>query len=335
MAADPPAPVGAANLFVRHPANPILTADSWPYAVNTVFNPGATTTPDGETVLVCRVEDRRGVSHLTVARSHDGVSDWRVDPKPLLEGVESDPTNRWGVEDPRVTRVDAMDAWIIAYTAYGPAGPCVALALTRDFETVEHLGVVMPPEDKNACLLPRKVDGNFILFHRPTSSSSHRADVWLSRSSDLRAWSNPEPVLAARAGTWWDSVRIGMGPPPLETEHGWLGIYHGVRNTVAGPAYRAGLVLLDLADPSVVKHRSPEWILSPTADYERQGDVPNVVFPSGLVHDPATDELRLYYGAADTSIAVATARLSEVLAYLLTCPQDEEKPEAEGRSQKS
>src|SRR5690606_36739062 len=135
--------------------------------------------------------------------SDDGVSGWRVDPKPLLEGDDDDPTNRWGVEDPRVTRVDAMDGWVIAYTAYGPAGPCVALALTRDFETVEQLGVVMPPEDKNACLLPRKVDGNFILFHRPTSSSSHRADVWLSRSSDLRAWSNPEPVLAARAGTWW------------------------------------------------------------------------------------------------------------------------------------
>jgi predicted GH43/DUF377 family glycosyl hydrolase len=328
MSADPSPPTGAgghkaAGLFVRHPANPILTADAWPYPVNTVFNPGATTTPDGETVLLCRVEDRRGVSHLTVARSADGLGDWRIEPTPLLTGDENDPTNRWGLEDPRVTRVDALDGWIIAYTAYGPAGPCVALALTRDFATVEPLGVVMPPEDKNASLLPRPIDGNFVLFHRPTSPRSQRADVWLSRSADLRAWTRPEPVLAARAGTWWDSVRVGMGPPPIETPDGWLGVYHGVRNTAAGPVYRAGLVLLDRDDPSVVRHRSPEWVLSPATNYERQGDVPNVVFPSGLVHDPATDELRLYYGAADTSVAVAVARRAEVLDYLRTCPPDE------------
>lgn len=322
MASDPGPAAGAVDLFVRHPANPILTVAMWPYAANTVFNPGATLTPDGETVLLCRVEDRRGLSHLTVARSADGVTDWRVEPEPLLAPQEDDPINRWGVEDPRITWVESMGGWVIAYTAYGPAGPCVALALTRDFVTVDHLGVVRPPEDKNASLLPRMIDGQFVLFHRPASPDSGRADVWLSRSTDLREWTAPEPVLAARSGAWWDSVRVGMGPPPVETRHGWLGVYHGVRNTVAGPAYRAGLVLLDLANPVVVRHRSPDWVLSPHADYERQGDVPNVVFPSGLVHDPATDELRLYYGAADTSVAVAIARLSDVLDYLLTCPGD-------------
>jgi predicted GH43/DUF377 family glycosyl hydrolase len=262
------------------------------------------------------------MSHLCVARSADGIVDWRVDSTPFLAGNEHDATSRWGVEDPRITRMDEMDAWFIAYTSYGPAGPCVALAVTRDFRDVDRIGVAMPPEDKNASLLSRHIDGQFVLFHRPSSQISGRADVWLSRSTDLRSWTRPEPVLSARAGTWWDSVRIGMGPPPLETPHGWLGIYHGVRLSVTGPVYRIGLVLLDLDNPALVRHRSDEWVLAPYTTYERCGDVPNAVFPTGLVHDPATDELRLYYGAADTSIAVATARLGDVLDYLLSCPED-------------
>ena len=107
--------------------------------------------------------------------------------------------------------------------------------------------MVMSPEDKNAALLPRRIDGDWVLFHRPTSV--HGADVWLSRSSDLKSWRSPELVLGRREGGWWDSARIGMGPPPLETEHGWLVVYHGVRQTVAGGLYRAGLALLDLDEP--------------------------------------------------------------------------------------
>jgi predicted GH43/DUF377 family glycosyl hydrolase len=311
---------GVRELFVRHSANPILTAADWPYPINAVFNPGATTV-NGETVLLCRVEDRRGISHLTVARSADGVTGWRIDPDPLLAGDDSDVTRRWGTEDPRITWVGEMESWFIAYTAYGPGGPAVALAVTRDFRTIEHIGVVMPPEDKNASLLPRHIDGLFVLFHRPSSHRSGRADVWLSRSTDLRSWSAPEPVLSARPGAWWDSIRVGMGPPPLETEQGWLGIYHGVKATAGGgPIYRVGLVLLDLANPARLLRRSDDWVLAPAVEYERTGDLPNVVFPTGLVHDPATDDLRLYYGAADSSIAAATAKLGDVMAYVLGCP---------------
>jgi predicted GH43/DUF377 family glycosyl hydrolase len=115
-------------------------------------------------------------------------------------------------------------------------------------------------------------------------------------------------------------VRIGAGPPPIETPEGWLLIYHGVRNTANGSIYRVGLALLDLDRPSRCLHRSPDWVLSPTAPYERIGDVPNVVFPSGAIHDADTDQIRLYYGAADTSIALATATLSDVLEYVRGCP---------------
>jgi predicted GH43/DUF377 family glycosyl hydrolase len=296
-----------------------LTANDWPYPVNAVFNPGATTV-DGETVLLCRVEDRRGLSHLTVARSANGVDSWRIDAEPLIAGDPDRLHSLWGVEDPRITRIDELDGWAIAYTAYGPEGPCVALAITQDFREAEPIGVVMTPEDKNASLLSRHVDGHFILFHRPHSHQSGRADVWLSRSDSLRSWTAPEPVFGAREGAWWDSMRVGMGPPPLETPRGWLGVYHGVKEMVGGQIYRVGLVLLDLGNPAKVLRRTTEWVLGPAAPYERVGDVPNVIFPTGMTHDPITDELRMYYGAADCAVAMASARLSDVLEQLDAAP---------------
>lgn len=310
-----------AGLFRRETTNPVLTPDDWPYPVGAVFNPGAALV-DGRTVLLCRVEDRRGISHLTVARSDDGRTGWRIDPQPLICADPQDSTTCWGVENPRLTWVEQSDTWLIAYTAYGPGGPCVALACSPDFYKVEHLGVVRPPEDKDACVLSRLIDGQFVLFHRPSSPLVRRADIWMSRSVDLRAWSTPEPVMRARAGVWWDGTRIGMGPPPLDTPQGWLVVYHGVKDKESGPVYCTGLALLDHDDPAKVLHRGEEWVLSPTAPYERSGDVPNALFPTGLVHDPFTDELRLYYGAGDSVVAMASAPLSVVMDHVLSCPPD-------------
>lgn len=306
--------------FDRHPANPILTADDWPYPVNAVFNPAAAQL-GATTVLVARVEDLTGVSQLSVARSGNGVDGWTIDPEPLLapaEGVESE---QWGFEDARVVFVPELDRWVITCTAYGPAGPAVYLATTGDFASVERHGIVRQPEDKNAALLPERIDGKWIMLHRPKSEyGGSRGAILLSRSADLVSWSAPEQVLSPREGAWWDSLRIGIGPPPLRTEHGWLLIYHGVKETIAGGIYRVGLALSDIDDPTSVSHRLPEWILGPSAAYEREGDVPNVVFPCGLVHDAGSDQIRLYYGAADTSICLATAQLEELLAALLAAP---------------
>ena len=174
-----------------------------------------------------------------------------------------------------------------------------------------------------AALLPHRVDGKWILFHRPTTEFGgprpHGAVV-LSRSDDLVNWSTPEWVMRPRQGAWWDASRIGIGPPPLRTEHGWLLIYHGVKDTVSGSVYRVGLALMDLEEPTRVLERLPHWVFGPLEDYEREGDVPNVVFPCGLVHDEMSDEIRLYYGAADTSICLATAKLDDLLETLLAAP---------------
>ena len=310
------------ELFERHSSNPILTARDWPYAVNAVFNPAAALV-DGETVLLARVEDRRGISHLTVARSANGVDGWSIAPEPLLAPDDEVASEEWGFEDPRVVWVDELSRWVITCTAYGPAGPAVFLATTEDFRTVERHGIVRHPEDKNAALLPQRINGRWLLLHRPkTEFGGGHGEILLSRSADLLSWSAPEQVLQPRAGAWWDSLRIGIGPPPLRTEHGWLLVYHGVKETVAGGIYRVGLALLDLEEPTRVLRRLPSWILAPLAAYERTGDVPNVVFPCGLLHDPGSDEIRLYYGAADSSICLATARLRDLLEAVLTAPRD-------------
>jgi predicted GH43/DUF377 family glycosyl hydrolase len=303
----------AAELFVRHPGNPILTAEDWPYRTNAVFNPAAALV-DGETALLARVEDRRGISHLTVARSSNGVDGWSIASEPLLAPRTGDETEIWGFEDARAVWVDELDRFAITCTAYGPAGPAVFLATTTDFCSVERHGIIKRAEDKNAALLPERVNGKWILFHRPMNAfGGSRGAIFLSRSDDLVSWSSAEPVLQPRYGAWWDSLRIGIGPPLIKTDHGWLLIYHGVKETVAGAIYRIGLAMLDLHEPTRVLHRHPEWVLGPEATYEREGDVPNAVFPCGLVVDQTTDTVRLYYGAADTSICLATTSLDQLV----------------------
>lgn len=312
-------------LFARSPANPILTVADVPYPANSVFNPGAARLGE-ETILLVRVEDLRGISHLHVARSVDGETDWRFDAEPLLRSDgDHDPEETWGCEDPRLTWLPEREEWAIAYTAYSRRGPLVSLATTRDFRTVRRLGPVMPPEDKDAAMFPRRFGGRWALIHRP-SPLRGGAHMWLSYSPDMRHWGDHKLLLEARDGAWWDAGKIGLGPPPLETPEGWLVMYHGVRVTSDGPIYRAGLALLELDDPGTVLHRSDEWVFGPEAPHEITGDVGRVVFPCGWIHDPETDDLALYYGGADTVIGMATAKLSDVMAAVRAAPSPRPQP---------
>ncbi|MEP7378757.1 MAG: glycosidase [Chloroflexota bacterium] len=312
-------PVKASDVFTRHPLNPIITVDDLPYRANSVFNPGVGVV-GGETLLLIRVEDLRGISHLLAARSSDGVTGWSFDKTPLIAPEpEKHPEEIWGCEDPRLTWLPELDQWAIAYTAYSKRGPLVSLALSRDLTEVRKLGPVMPPEDKDAALFPRRIDGRWAMIHRPSPLRGF-AHMWVSYSPDLRHWGDHELLLEARDGAWWDAGKIGLGPPPLETADGWLICYHGVHGTSSGPIYRVGLALLDLDDPRKVLRRTDEWVLGPTAPYERSGDVNKVVFPTGWVLDPATQMLSLYYGAGDSAIALATANLEDVLALMRTLP---------------
>jgi len=303
------------TLFHRHDANPILTADDWPYPAHTVFNAGATRLPDGTTLLLCRVEDRRGHSHLCAARSRNGVDNWTIDTEPTLRpDPERYPEELWGIEDPRITFVEELGRYVVAYTAFSRGGPGVALALTDDFQTFERLGLVMQPDDKDAALLPRRINGSFALLHRPLTDSG--ADVWISFSPDLRNWGGHKLVLPARRGAWWDANRVGLSPPLIETPRGWLMLYHGVRRTAAGCLYRLGVALFDLETAEHCIRRGDSWIFGPEAPYECEGDVGYVTFPSAYTLETDSDAVNLYYGAADTSIAMATGSITHLLDWL-------------------
>lgn len=315
------------ELFRRSEANPLLTAADVPYPASSIFNPGAARV-GGETILLVRIEDLRGISQLHVARSLDGVSDWRFDREPLLRSdVDRHPEELWGCEDPRLTWLPEREEWAIAYTAYSRRGPLVSLAMSRDLRSVRRLGPATPPDDKDAALFPRRFGDRWAMIHRP-SPARGAAHMWISYSPDLRHWGDHKVLLEARDGAWWDAGKIGLGPPPLETAEGWLVLYHGVKGTADGPIYRAGLALLDLDDPGIVVHRIDEWVFGPLAEYEVTGDVGRVVFPCGWILDEETDRLLLYYGAADSVIGLATARFSEVLARVRAAPSPDGGSEA-------
>jgi len=304
--------IRANQLFTRHPDNPILKPEQWPYTVNAVFNPGATIGPDGETVLLVRVEDRSGISHLSAARSLDGVSDWIIDSKPSLEPQAERHEETSGIEDPRITKIGSE--YFIAHTAVSKSGPLVALSATDDFLSFRRVAVVSPPENKDAALFPELFDGRYAIIHRPVFTGERaEAHMWISFSPDLRHWGDHQVLMKSRDLWRWDGLKIGLGPPPLKTASGWLVLFHGVKATAAGALYRVGIALLDLSDPTRVLARTDEWVFGPEAHYERTGDVPGVVFPCGWVeHD---DEVSLYYGAADTYVGLATARVDALIDF--------------------
>jgi predicted GH43/DUF377 family glycosyl hydrolase len=303
------------SLLHRHPANPILTSKDWPYRINSVFNAGATLLADGSTLLLCRVEDRRGLSHLCAARSANGVDAWNIDPTPtLMPNPEEYPEELWGIEDPRITYVPELQQYAVAYTSYSKGGPGVSLALTRDFREFERYGVIMSADDKDAALLPHKIGGLWALIHRPmTPLGCH---IWISYSPDLRHWGGHRVMMEARKGAWWDANKIGLSSPPIETARGWLVLYHGVRQTASGALYRIGLALFDIQEPELCLLRGDSWIFGPETDYERGGDVHDVVFPCGHTTSPDADTLNIYYGAGDSCIALATASVRSLLNWL-------------------
>ncbi len=311
------------ELIKRYEKNPILTADRWPYPVNTVFNTAATLF-QGETLLLTRVEDRAGFSHFTIARSCDGLTNWRIERKPALF-AEPDrfPEEKWGIEDPRITFLAETDVYAITYTAYSECGPLVSLAITRDFQTFEKVGAILPPDNKDAALFPVKFGDRWTIIHRPSSSMAGAGGhMWLSFSPDLKHWGGHRVLMTSRRGGWWDSGKVGISPQPIEIPEGWLVLYHGVKQAVNGAIYRQGLVLLDRNNPAKVLRRSREWIMAPRDSYERIGDVDSVIFVCGWVVED--DDVRIYYGGADTCIAVATTKLSSLRNYILRCPESDE-----------
>jgi len=250
------------------------------------------------------------ISHLRIARSHDGIH-FEVDPAPALSAATAYET--FGIEDPRITLIDGT--YWINYTAVSPYGVSTALASTSDFRKFERHGIIFPPSNKDVTIFPEKIGSRYFALHRPQLDGFERPAIWMASSPDLFAWGSHCFVAGARDNRW-DNDKIGGGAVPFRVRSsdydGWLAIYHGV--THSPYAYSLGALLLDAEDPSRVIARSREPILEPETPYERDGFFGGVVFTCGLTVDD--DLVRVYYGAADGVTAVADLSLDEILAGL-------------------
>ena len=308
--------------FKRYSGNPILTREDVPYACNTVFNAAAVKF-NNRYLLLLRIEDLSGKSHLTKAWSDDGYN-FKVEDKPWLvpskEG-EWEIYERYGLEDPRITKMG--DEYFITYTAYGPFGPRAALGKTRDFSHFERIALVTEVDNKDVVLFPEKINDTYFLIDRPGGFGGKRGDIWIKESPDLLHWGRSRVLLSSQPG--WGAHKLGISTPPIKTEKGWLCFYHGVRKTPAGNLYRIGAFLLDLDNPKKVLGNTPHFIFGPEEYYERVGDVPNVVFPCGIIVED-DQSIKLYYGAADTYIALAETTLPQVLELIQPMPPDQDCP---------
>jgi predicted GH43/DUF377 family glycosyl hydrolase len=305
------------DLLHRWRRNPILTIEDIPYRCNTVFN-GTPVKVGDEYLMIVRIEGQQGYSFFALARSGDGLH-FEVEPTPCLMPSNREPWKTWeenGIEDPRLTVIDGE--YYMMYTAVSRYGHCIALAKTEDFEHYDRIAIVSEPGNKDGVLFPEKIKGLYARLDRPFGHDV--GCVWISYSPDLVHWGKSEFVFAPRS-RFWDAYRIGASAPPIRTDRGWLEIYHGVKWTSAGPIYRMGTVMLDLDNPAKVVGRCLSPLLSPREDYERIGDVGNVVFACGAIVEP-DDEVKIYYGAADTSICVAMATMDEIIESSFECPDD-------------
>ena len=312
----------------RHPGNPILTRDDIPDIpplltdATSVFNPGAAK-DGGITYLLLRVQARSRETFMVVAESADGFR-FVVRPEIVeMKGIESVREKVYHAYDARITRLDG--AHYVMFAMDMDSGCQLGLARTADFKEFRFLGVTSTDDVRNGVLFPEKVGGLYLRLERPNKAKlaggpTTGTEIWLAGSDDLLGWRRLGPVMGGRFH-YWDEY-IGSGPPPVKTRRGWLHVYHGVA-THFGSAniYQAGVALLDLADPAKVIGRSRGNILEPREPYEMCGQVPNVVFPSGMVVDEVDAEgyalpsspVKIYYGAADTAVGLAVTTVGELL----------------------
>jgi len=245
------------------------------------------------------------ISHLRLARSRDGIN-FKIDKTAAMSPASNYET--FGIEDPRITKIDGT--YYIDYVGVSPAGVSTCLASTTDFKRFQRHGVIFCPDNKDVVIFPEKINGRYLAIHRPASGLFQKNDMWLSESPDLLCWGSHR-LLMSPGPNEWDSIRIGAGAVPFKTDTGWIEVYHGVNRK---NRYSLGAVLLDAQKPWKVLARTAEPIFEPQMDYECSGFFGNVVFTCGLLCE--NKKIKLYYGAADTSICYAELDLSDLLSAL-------------------
>ena len=319
---DRPADHNTASPLWRYSQNPILGRNPTP-EIARIFNSAVIPWKDGF-IAAIRGEQVDGIPHVYLGRSQDGIH-WTVDrEKVVFRDEDGNLRMPRYAYDPRLIKVEDTYYFIWCTDFYGAA---IGMASTKDFETFTRLENPFIPFNRNAVLFPRKIGGTYRMMSRP-SDNGHTpfGDIFVSESPDMVFWGKHRHVMS-RGSNWWESMKIGAGAAPIETDEGWLIFYHGVTGTCNGYVYSIGGAILDRDEPSRVLYRCGNYLLTPEAPYETTGFVPNVVFPCATVQDADTGRIAIYYGAADTHVGLAFCKVDEVVDYIKahsqTTPVDE------------
>lgn len=305
-------PEGFEGVVWRHNNNPIIDWNPTKKSAR-IFNSAVLPYEDGF-IGVFRADHKNGRPQLHLGRSTDALN-WDIEDEEIHwvdeQGNDYQPSYAY---DPRLVKID--DTYYIVWCCdFG--GAALGLGMTKDFKTFVRLENPFIPFNRNGVLFPRKVNDKFLLLSRP-SDSGHTpfGDIFLSESLDLVHWGRHRRVMTKGGQGWWQGTKIGSGATPIETSEGWLMFYHGVSGTCNGFVYSMGAAILDKDNPSKVLYRTRDYLLTPEKEYEKTGFVPNVAFPCATLQDPETGRIAIYYGAADTYVAVAYAQVDELVKYI-------------------
>lgn len=297
----------------RFANNPILTKEDIPYPVATVHNAGVVKHND-KYIMLFRSHLHNGRSVIGRADSDDGFN-FKVAPQPfLVPATEGDfaEYEAFGVEDLRICPFE--DSYLLCYSAYSKHGVRIALARTDDFEKIERISLITQADMRNVVIFPEKIDGRYVRLDRPHSEISPWS-IWISYSPDLIHWGDSKRIIQTQS-YHWDEMKIGPGAAPIKTSKGWLNIYHGVFETMAGAVYRLGVALHDLHDPAQIISVADHWILQPEDSWELKGYVPNVVFTCGAVLEKS-GQIKLYWGASDTVMCAGVTSVERLLQHCM------------------
>ncbi|MBQ3125402.1 MAG: glycoside hydrolase family 130 protein [Clostridia bacterium] len=304
-------PEGCTDVVWRSAKNPIITRDAIKNS-NSIFN-SAVVPFNGGFAGVFRSDDTTRRQALHVGFSSDGVN-WDINDDPIRFLDKDGNVNEFEYGyDPRVCRIE--DKYYVTWCNGFKRFPTIGIAHTTDFKNFYQYENAFLPFNRNGVLFPRKINGNFAMLSRP-SDRGHTpfGDMFYSESPDMTFWGKHRHVMGPT--TNWQSTKIGGGPVPIETDEGWLIIYHGVLTSCNGFVYSAGAAILDLDEPWKVKYRTKPYIIAPRELYETVGDVPNVVFPCTNLCDAQTGRITIYYGAADTVIGMAYTTVDELVKFV-------------------
>lgn len=307
----------ATGIFERHAGGPLLKVQDYPGTAQ-IYNPAPVQFGDETILLVSVVEHGatkgygRDVGQTRIARSKDGI-EFELETENFIDcQAVGEPWDRYHhFIDNRVTKIDDWYYIITPVMVNGYDSPVGMLGRTRDFRQYERIEIITQPKNRGASLFPEKIGGKYYKLDRPGGGDGSGGDIWISASPDLVHWGEFKPVLAA-GYRFWNVQKIGP-TPPIKTDQGWLDIIHGVFSPAGGTYYYIGAMLLDLEEPWKVIGKTNSYLMMPQEPWEQHGNCDNTIFPCGAIADDDQDRIRLYYGACDFAICLATGSLSETV----------------------